>query len=168
MFLGEPVRVFYHCFFRFFHVPIDFYYCFWMFSLLNAFIHFIVSGDVFISPTFFTVTVFRFVVQRVLRIWESFSLLSGIFYLTFPPKIWHNQQFTLEGCRVSHWGSKHRPGPSVCLNHTVYSKRYYSASSIYVLGAATDYYISGFELIILVIISYSIRRAYYTLDYWTF
>ena len=35
-----------------------------------------------------------------------------------------SQQFFLEGCRASYWGSKHRPGPSVCLNYTVFSKRY--------------------------------------------
>ena len=32
-FLGEPVRVFHHCFFKYFHFTIDFYYCFRVFSL---------------------------------------------------------------------------------------------------------------------------------------
>ena len=41
IFLGEPLRVFHHCFFRCFHFTIDFYYLFWVFSLLIAFVHFI-------------------------------------------------------------------------------------------------------------------------------
>ena len=53
------------------------------------------------------------------------------FYFTLLPNIWHNQllsrlpldqQFCLEGCRASHWGLK--PGSSVFLNHTVFSKSY--------------------------------------------
>ena len=40
------------------------------------------------------------------------------FYQGFPG----SQQFSLEGCRASHWGSKHRPGPSVCLNRNVQQK----------------------------------------------
>ena len=69
-------------------------------------------------------------------------LPSDVFHLTLLPEIWHNlplsrlpwdQQFFLEGRRTSHWGSKHRPGLSVCLNHTVFSRRYYSVGSIYVL-----------------------------------
>ena len=30
------------------------------------------------------------------------------------------RKFCLEGCRASHWGLKHRPSPSVCLNNTVF------------------------------------------------
>ena len=67
-------------------------------------------------------------------------LLSGVFYLTLLHDIWYNDRlhqpallsrfpcslpFCLEcGCRASHYGSKHRPGPTACLNHTVFSKRY--------------------------------------------
>ena len=123
VFIADCVCSLHHCFFRcfffvfFFHHW--FYYCFL---------------SVFISPSFFTVTVFcqvlRFcvVVQRMLRIWESFFLLSGVLYLTLRPEIWHNlllsrlpwgRQFSLQGCRAFHWCSKHRPGPTVCLSHTV-------------------------------------------------
>ena len=73
------------------------------------------------------------VLPRVLRIWENvfpspvfFTLHSfptfgtTCFYQGFPG----SRQFFLEGCRAIHWCSKHRSGPSVCLNHTVFSKRY--------------------------------------------
>ena len=65
--------------------------------------------------------------------WRELFLLSGILYLTLLPNIWHNlllsrlpwgRQFSLEGCTASHWGLKHRPSPSFCLNHTVFSKKY--------------------------------------------
>ena len=42
------------------------------------------------------------------------------FYQDFPRSL----QFFLQGCRASQWGSKRRPGPSVCLNHIVFRKRY--------------------------------------------
>ena len=42
------------------------------------------------------------------------------FYHDFPRSL----QFFLQGCRASQWGSKRRPGPSVCLNHIVFRKRY--------------------------------------------
>ena len=73
------------------------------------------------------------VLPRVLRIWESvfysqtfFTLHSfptfgtTCFYQGFPG----SRQFFLEGCRASYWGTKRRPGLSVCLNYTVFSKRY--------------------------------------------
>ena len=41
-----------------------------------------------------------------------------------------SRQFFLECCRASHLGSKHRRGPSGCLNHTVFSRRYSSVGSI--------------------------------------
>ena len=119
VFIVDCVCSLHHCFFMFFFFHHWFYYCFL---------------SVFISPSFFTVTVFcqvlRFcvVVQRMLRIWESFFLLSGVLYLTLRPEIWHNlllsrlpwgRQFSLQGCRAFHWCSKHRPGPTVCLSHTV-------------------------------------------------
>ena len=49
-FLGEPLRDFHHCFFRCLHFTIDFYYCFWTFSLLIVLVHVTVSSGVFISP----------------------------------------------------------------------------------------------------------------------
>ena len=120
VFIVDCVCSLHHCFFMcFFFFHHWFYYCFF---------------SVFISPSFFTVTVFcqvlRFcvVVLRMLRIWESFFLLSGVLYLTLRPEIWHNlllsrlpwgRQFSLQGCRAFHWCSKHRPGPTVCLSHTV-------------------------------------------------
>ena len=59
-----------------------------------------------------------------LRFFPTFGKIC--FYQGFPG----SRQFFLEGCRTSHWGSQHRPGPCVCLNHTVFSKRYKSVGSI--------------------------------------
>ena len=48
-----------------------------------------------------------------------------------------SQQFFLEGYRASHCGSKHRPGPSICLNHKMFhnqnnKKKFYLNMSKYV------------------------------------
>ena len=53
----------------------------------------------------------------------------------------------LWSCRPSKCGSKHRLDPPVCLNHTVFTKRYYSGGSIYVLRPYGTLYqpLSGFE-----------------------
>ena len=68
----------------------------------------------------------------VLRVWESVFYSQAFFtlhsFLTFDTTCFYqgfpgSRQFFLEGCRVSHWGSKH-PDPSVYLNHTVFSKKY--------------------------------------------
>ena len=75
-------RVFRHTFVSCFHITSDFYYIF---------------SRVFISPTFFGMTVFCqvlrfcFIALRVLRIRERFFfLLSGDFYLTLLPHICHS------------------------------------------------------------------------------
>ena len=67
---------------------------------------------------------------------QAFFTLNSFLLLSRLP--W-GQQFRLEGCRASHRGLKHRLGPFFCLN-TVFGKRY--LGSLYVLGAATDYYIN--------------------------
>ena len=95
--------------------PLIFNYCF--------------SG-VFISPTSFIVTVFLSgtsffccCIASATDLKKLFLLTGGgtiCFYQEFPG----SRQFFLEGYRASHSGSKHRPGPSVCLNHTVFSERY--------------------------------------------
>ena len=102
-----------------------------------SFLHVFVPSDLFIVNCicllycFFAVCyVLRFcvVTSSATDLKEHF-LLSCVFYLTLLPNIWHNLllsglpwdwQFSLGSCRVSHWGSKHRPGPSVCLIHTVF------------------------------------------------
>ena len=121
--------------------PLIFTTVFQMFSLLIAFAHFTnflfpdcqvlrfcvlvlqvlwIWDSFFCSQVFFTFHSFPTfaTVPQVLQIWESFFLLSDIF--SFPAF----GQFCLEGCRASHWGSKHKRDPSVCLNHTMLSKRY--------------------------------------------
>ena len=110
--LGEQFRVFYHCFFRCCHFTTGFYYCFWVFLLLIAFVYFdnpkgfhhcffrrfyftsdfIIASRVFsfhqiFLPWLLFVSYFVFVV--VLQVRELF-LLSGIFYLTLLSDIWHN------------------------------------------------------------------------------
>ena len=114
LFLGEPFRVFHHCFCRCFHFTIDFYYCFQVFSLLIAFVHFItVSSGVFISPLilllfsflcfhfsnflycdcFLSGTSFLCCCTASATDLREFFLLSGVFYLTLLPDICHNLLF---------------------------------------------------------------------------
>ena len=132
----------------------------------------------FMWLTFFVMTAFLLLFYQVLRFGVAVSttdlrklfFLSGVFYLTLLPHIYHStasatdlrglfyplvfltlhsfptfckscfyqdfpgsRQFFLGGCMASHRGLKHRPVPSVCLNHTVFSKSYYLTGSIYVL-----------------------------------
>ena len=162
VFLGEPISAFHHCFLSCFHFTTDFYYYFWVFSLLIAFVNFInfrvfhhcLGG--FILLLIFTIVfrVFSFYklsfpwlvfcvdVPWVLWIGESIFYSQVFFSLhsfpTFGTTCFYqdfsaSRQFFLEGCRVSHWVLKHRPGQFVCLNHTVFSKKYWSAGSTYVL-----------------------------------
>ena len=99
-------------------------------------------------------------VPRVLRIWESFFCPEAFFTLnssfpTFDTTCFYqgfpeNRMFFPEDCRVSQSTEKYRPDPSFCLNHTVFSKRYYSVGSIYVLRPYRALYqlLPGFELTI--------------------
>ena len=104
----------------------------WVFTPIYTFspAHSIVIHDTFIL-TFLGPSVT--VLPRVLRIWKSafnsqsfFTLLSFptfgtiCFYQGFPGSL----KFFLESCKTFHWGSKHRPDPSTCLNQTVFSRRY--------------------------------------------
>ena len=133
-----------------------------MFSLLIAFAYFTISSLLLLLP-------------RVLRIWGSVFNSQALFTLhPFPTfdTTWFYQGFpeaTVQPSRLKGRGSKNKPGPSVCLNHTVFGKRYYLVGSIYVLGAATNYYInylSGFKLSVNTYIFF--RRIYYPLSHWTF
>ena len=124
-FLGESFRVFHHCFFGCFHFFMfflldvfisscfHFFRRFWVFSLLVAFVHFTVSS-LFLycccycecygfEKAFFT-----------LRCFFNLTLLS-CFYQGFPGA--SSSALKVAGWN---WGSKHRPDPSVCLNHTVF------------------------------------------------
>ena len=75
-----------------------------------------------------------------LRVWVGVFYPQAFFTLRSFTKIFDltciyqglpmSQQFFFEGCRASRWGLKHRSGPIVCLNHTVFSKRYWSLGSI--------------------------------------
>ena len=55
----------------------------------------------------------------------SVTTTTTCFYRDFP----ESWQFFLEGCRVAHCNSKYIPDPSVYLDHTVFSKGYYSIGS---------------------------------------
>ena len=129
------MRVFHHCFFMCFHCLIlIFTSVFWMFSLLIAFFH--VTSFLYLDcffPAIHQVLHFCVVVPRVLQIWESLFYPQVLFTLHYFPKFGTtcfyqgfpgSRQFFLEGCRASHWGSKHRLDQFVCLKHTVLSKRY--------------------------------------------
>ena len=106
--------------------------CFHCFQWLNF----------FISPTLFTMTAFLLLFIRYFVLCcciasatdlrELFIILRRFFTLhSFPtfgttcfyqdfPGSW---QFFIEDCSTSHWGSKYRPSPSVCLDQTVFSKK---------------------------------------------
>ena len=69
---------------------------------------------------------------RPLRFWVGIFFAQAFFTLpsfpTFGTTCFYqgfpgSPQFFLEGCRASHWGLKHRPGPSVCFNQTAFSKK---------------------------------------------
>ena len=131
LFLGEPLQVFNYCFFGCFVSPSIFtivFGCFhcWLYLFTSLFL---LCYDFFYQALFLCCYTAK---------------ATGIFYLTLLPDIWCNvgcsndtiaptcfyqdfpghKQFRFEGSKASHWGSKQRPGPSVCLNHTVFSKRY--------------------------------------------
>ena len=125
---------------------------FWGVSLLITFIHFItVFSGCFVSPLvlllffecshfskflyrdcFLSGTSFLRCCTRVLRIWESFFHFSAFFtshsFLAFGTNCFYQgfpgKSFSALKVAWSSVGSKHRPGPSVCLNHILFSKRY--------------------------------------------
>ena len=65
-FQGEPLRVFYQCFFRCFHLIANFYYC-WLHLFISPALGFFITvcSGVFISPLIFTI-VFRVISFRKL------------------------------------------------------------------------------------------------------
>ena len=81
---------------------------------------------------------------QVLRIWESVFYLQAFFTLhpsCFLRLPWRHQ-FNIKVRRSSCCGSKHSRGLTICLNHTVFTKRYYLVGSIYLLCSAVKHYIS--------------------------
>ena len=139
-FLGERLRVFHQFILRCFHFHINFtifYVCFhyWLHLFTSLFLQvflfhhwvYYCFSSVFISPTFFTVALFCqllcfcAVVPPMLRIWESF-FYSKVFFTI--------HSFRTFGTTCFYQGI---PGASICLNYTVFSKRYLPVGSIYVL-----------------------------------
>ena len=100
--------------------------------LLLFFINFLYHDCFFVLFCFLALR-FCVAVPRVLWIWEESFSYSQTFFIshsfrTFGTTCFYqgfpgSQQFFFKGCRASNRGSKHRPSPSVCLNHTVFSKR---------------------------------------------
>ena len=130
-FQENNVGFFITVFFRCFHFIMDFYNFLRVFLLLIASVHFItVSSGVFTSPLilllffecfdftnflyhdcFLSVTSFLCCCTVSVTDWRELILLSGIFYLTLLPNIWHNLllsrlpwgwQFSIEDCTASH------------------------------------------------------------------
>ena len=123
VFIADCVCSLHHCFFR------CFFFCFFFSPLILLLFfecfHFtkFLYRDCFLSVTSFLCCC----TTNATDLRELF-LLSGVLYLTLRPEIWHNlllsrlpwgRQFSLQVCRAFHWCSKHRPGPTVCLSHTV-------------------------------------------------
>ena len=149
-FLREPLRVFITISSDFFYLTIHFYCCFRVFSLLTAFVHFTkFTGfyHCFLRCFYFTTDFdYFFGWFDLINILSSFLYclatcsadlrehfwFSGVFFPYSPSQSLaepafiktSSRQFLSEGCGATHWGLKYRPGPSVCLNHTVFSKRY--------------------------------------------
>ena len=141
--------VFHHCFFKYFHFTIDFYFWFWKFLLLIPFfsLHhcffrcFYVNTDftilfwLFILFTLVTIFVRYFIFE--LLYWVCYGFEKAFFslrhfYLKLLPNIWHNLllwrlpyglQFCLAGCRASHWRSNYRLSLSACLKTQRLAKR---------------------------------------------
>ena len=82
--LGFFASVFMECF-HFLLLLVGYFHC-WL--------HFFMSPIFFILTTFLLlfcqVLCFCIVIPRVPRIWESFFLPLGVFYVTLLPHIWHN------------------------------------------------------------------------------
>ena len=112
-------RVFHFFVFSFLFVFIS--YCFHFFFFFSHYrFHFFLFSFLLVFSSFrfrsfrcfFTVAL----LPQVLRIWESvfysqtFFILHSFLRSSRLPWDW---QFSLEGCRTSHWGSKHRPVPSI-------------------------------------------------------
>ena len=137
------------------------------------------------SPTFLTMTAFfatfysvlRFsvVVPRVLQISES-CFYSRVFitlhsfptfcitclYQGFP----RSQQFFLEGCRNPRWGLKHRPGPLVYLNHTVFQQKVLVSSFyLFVKALRNTISISSRFWTLSVIATYTLKCRSYPLGF---
>ena len=81
---------------------------------------------------------------RTLYSWKCYSYISNAITMD----IWSfSQHLAQTAFWTYHWGSKHRPGPSVCLNYAVFCKRYWSVGFIYVLRHYGTLYqpLPGFE-----------------------
>ena len=81
----------------------------------------------------------------------SFNSILTCVYQSFPG----SRQFFLEVCRASYWSSKHRPGPSVCLIHSIpqssysewFSFEFYHISSWIACGKSLIHlFLTRFEL----------------------
>ena len=150
VFIADCVCSLHHCFFRCFFFCFFFHHWFYFCFL-----------SVFISPSFFTVTVFcqvlRFcvVVPRMLRIWESFFYSQAFFTLHCVPKF--GTTCFYQGFPGAGNSAFKVAGPSTDVRNTdrvqlfvwvtLFSKRYLSLGSIYVLRSCGTLYnhLPGFE-----------------------
>ena len=95
----------------------------------------------------FIIDCFCVVIASATDLRERF-LLSGVFYLTLLYVfVKAFLLFSLEGYRASHWGLKHRPSPSVCLNHTVFASYMISMELYLNLSKFVDKLLVGKSLI---------------------
>ena len=138
LFLAEPLGLFISSYFHFFLFSF-----LRMLLLLIAFVHFTVPS------LFFKYFVFV-LLPRVLRISGSVFYSQAFFtlhsFLLLSRLPW-SQQICLEDCRTSHWGSKHRPGPSVCLGYTLLSNCVISRELYVNLSKYVDKLLGGKSLI---------------------
>ena len=116
-----------------------------MFLLLIAFVFFTIVFLLFslLPPVQRIFERAFFTLRRFLPWTPSCDLAQPTFIKAF---LWPH--FSFEGYRASHWGSKHRPIPSVCLNHTLF-RNYIISTKLY-LNLLINYYkflVDNFEYV---------------------
>ena len=111
----------------------------------------------FISPNVFTLTARYFVFMLLYRECYGFErpFVTLRHFLPYIPDIWHNlllSRFPWKSV-ILPWRFKIQTRFIWLLNHTVFSKRYYSVGSIYVLSP-TEHYNNLFQVLNLLFNSY--------------
>ena len=118
MFLGELLGFFISLFFSFLRVFIFSCFHFFMFSFLQMFLlsmHFLTSLC-FFTAVFAAIASATDLKEVFFTLRQLFTLQPFLLLLRLP-WVW---QFSVEGCKAFYWSLKHRPNPSICLNHAVF------------------------------------------------
>ena len=151
MFLGEPLGFFISsCFYFFMFLFLQ------MFLLLIAFVHF----------TFFSLclsgTLFFCCYRECYGFEGGFFTLHSFLLLSRLPG-GGSSALKIAGSKLRfHWGSKHRPSPSVCLNHTLFANNMISRELFINLSKHVDKLLVAKSFINL---SKFFQKYYHLIDY---